>query len=189
MKNLNTKLNFILGLCPRWTLYGFWLISVTFFLLGCQDINELIVPKAQIEQRTDIDTLVEYEYRIDNVSAQPFTISDEDSISIYLFEVGLYSSLTTTSAHYTKTIINKFTESSEYYDYADFKDVLFAREEDKIIDSLAFLAIKYNLDSIIEADESIPNWWFNLEESVFDGILQQSDPRGLMSQLNDNWRN
>lgn len=131
-----------------------------------------------IEQR-DIVYLVEYEYRINDSVVQAFTISESDSTNIYLYEIGLISSL----PGYTKTIVHRFTTLSNYYDYAETKNVP-AEAYDIITDSLAYLAELYNLDSIVAADEEVPEWWEELEASLYDNII----PRGAISQLNDDWR-
>lgn len=146
-------------------------------MLSCNDSSLESGPP--IEYREE-ELLVEYEYRIDNSVVSPFIISATDSTNIYLYEIGLTSSL----SGYTKTIVHKFTTSSYYYSYADSKGVP-AEEYDIITDSLAYYADLYNLDSIVDADEEIPAWWGDLEASMYDQII----PRAAISQLNDNWRN
>lgn len=169
----------------------FFRITIPLLLLnvfGCRLDNEPITP---IESRSpSLDSLVEYEYRIDNSIVSPFTIPEftTDSTSIYLYETGLFSSY----EYHTKTIIHKFTSTSEYYDYAEYKGIQ-AELHDLVLDSLSKLAIKFNMDSILVADNEIPEWWMELETSVYNGVLNGLGsntirPRSLVTQLNEDWR-
>lgn len=130
---------------------------------------------------------VEYEHRIDTVLSNSFPIDSLDSLSIYLVETGLPSSI----EGHTKTIIHKFSSVANYYSYAESKNVP-AYELDQITDSLAYLAELWNMDSVVNQDGVVPTWWTEVEESVYSYVLFQEETsfqtRSLITQLNDDWR-
>lgn len=167
---------------------SFGLLILLFGMAGCKPEGDVLTPIEIRESGTD--TLVEYEYRVDNSIVTAYTPSiASDSTSIFLFETGAFSSI----AYHTKTIVHKFTSKSEYYEYAE--GIEFPAElYDILSDSLAKLAIKFKMDSIVAADNEIPEWWSDLEDDVYEGVfsgIQDNTvrPRSLITQLNDDWRN
>ncbi len=186
MKAVKNTFQSFHSLSPYWIYCGFSLLLVIFSLISCDSNNESVKP---IVPRSAGDTLVEFEYRIDNSVVSTFTMPlfTTDSTTIFLVETGLSSSI----AHYTKTIIHKFTTTSAYYSYAVSKGVN-AEKYDIITDSLAYYANKYNMDSIFLADNEVPAWWTSLEESVYSHVFHATGnaifPRAFMTQLNDDFR-
>lgn len=168
-------------------LTGFSLILSIFTLSGCEPDNQSVQPIST--RGGGGDTLVEYQYRINNSVVSAYTVPSfaTDSTTIFLYETGLSSSL----AYHTKTIIHKFTTKSYYYAYAESKGVN-AELYDIITDSLAYYAVKFNMDSIFLADEEVPDWWSSLEANVYgnviNGIGNPVFTRALITQLNDDWR-
>ncbi len=186
MKTLNNSFYHAQKLISNWVLCGFCFLLAIFYLIGCEPNNDLV---QTVIPRGGGDTLVEYEYRIDNSVVSAFTVPSfsTDSTTIFLYETGLHSNI----AYHTKTIVHKFTDISEYYDYADSKGVN-AELYDIVTDSLAYYATKYNMDSIVLADNEIPSWWTLLEETVYGHVVHGNGnvifTRANMTQLNDDWR-
>jgi hypothetical protein len=148
-------------------------------------INELkSIPNGTVNNASQTtNPMIEEDFRINNQISSPFNYENFDSTITKLVETGLPGSIPGSQ----KVIWHVFTSQSFYYDYGILKGRK-ACECDKITEPLAFLADSLNMDSIVNTTGVIPQFWTNLERKTSSNYLGNVAPRGVMTQINKNFK-